>query len=50
VARKLLALGNHVSPDQTLHVIEEDPDGDRILESARASTASPAEWTRASTS
>ena len=31
---KLLALGNHVSPTETLHVIKEDPDDDRILECA----------------
>jgi putative PIN family toxin of toxin-antitoxin system len=33
---KLLALGNHVSPTETLHVIKEDPDDDRILECAAA--------------
>jgi predicted nucleic acid-binding protein len=33
---KLLALGNHVSPTETLHVIEKDPDDDRILECAAA--------------
>jgi predicted nucleic acid-binding protein len=27
-------LGNHVSPTETLHVIKEDPDDDRILECA----------------
>ena len=31
---KLLALGNHVSPTESLHVIQEDPDDDRILECA----------------
>jgi putative PIN family toxin of toxin-antitoxin system len=31
---KLLALGNHVSPKETLHVIKEDPDDDRVLECA----------------
>jgi len=31
---KLLALGNHVSPTETLHVIKEDPNDDRILECA----------------
>ena len=31
---KLLALGNHVSPTETLHVVEEDPADDRILECA----------------
>jgi uncharacterized protein len=31
---KLTALGNHVSPAETLHVIKEDPDDDRILECA----------------
>ena len=31
---KLLALGNHVSPTETLNVIKEDPDDDRILECA----------------
>ena len=31
---KLLALGNHVSPTETLHAIKEDPDDDRILECA----------------
>ena len=31
---KLLALGNHVSPSETLHVVKEDPDDDRILECA----------------
>jgi predicted nucleic acid-binding protein len=31
---KLRALGNHVSPTETLHVIKEDPDDDRILECA----------------
>jgi hypothetical protein len=31
---KLLALGNHASPTETLHVIKEDPDDDRILECA----------------
>jgi putative PIN family toxin of toxin-antitoxin system len=31
---KLLALGNRVSPKETLHVIKEDPDDDRILECA----------------
>ena len=31
---KLLTLGNHVSPTETLHVIKEDPDDDRILECA----------------
>jgi hypothetical protein len=29
---KLRALGNHVSPTETLRVIKEDPDDDRILE------------------
>jgi predicted nucleic acid-binding protein len=33
---KLRALGNHVSPTETLHVIKEDPDDDRILECASA--------------
>ena len=33
---KLLALGNHVSPTETLHVIKEDPADDRILECAAA--------------
>ncbi len=31
---KLLALGNHVYSTETLYVIEEDPDDDRILECA----------------
>ena len=31
---RLRALGNHVSPTETLHVIKEDPDDDRILECA----------------
>ncbi|MDP9170385.1 MAG: putative toxin-antitoxin system toxin component, PIN family [Acidobacteriota bacterium] len=31
---KLRALGNHVSPTETLHVIKEDSDDDRILECA----------------
>ncbi len=31
---RLRALGNHVSPTETLHVIIEDPDDDRILECA----------------
>jgi predicted nucleic acid-binding protein len=33
---KFLALGNHVSPTETVHVIviKEDPDDDRILECA----------------
>jgi uncharacterized protein len=31
---KLNALGNQVSPAETLHVIKEDPDDDRILEGA----------------
>jgi putative PIN family toxin of toxin-antitoxin system len=31
---KLLALGNYVSPTETLHIIKEDPDDDRILECA----------------
>jgi putative PIN family toxin of toxin-antitoxin system len=31
---KLLALGNRVSPTETLHIINEDPDDDRILECA----------------
>ena len=34
--QKLLALGNRVSPTETLHVIKEDPDDDRILECAAA--------------
>jgi predicted nucleic acid-binding protein len=29
---KLLALGNQVSPTETLNVVKEDPDDDRILE------------------
>ena len=33
---KLLALGNYVSPTETLHVIREDPADDRILECAAA--------------
>jgi putative PIN family toxin of toxin-antitoxin system len=33
---KLRALGNHVSPTETLRVIMEDPDDDRILECAAA--------------
>lgn len=33
---KLRALGNHVSPTETLHVIKENPDDDRILERAAA--------------
>ena len=33
---KLLALGNYVSPIDTLHVVKEDPDDDRILECADA--------------
>jgi putative PIN family toxin of toxin-antitoxin system len=33
---KLLALGNHVSPTETLNVIKEDPDDNRILECAAA--------------
>ncbi len=31
---KLLALGNYVSPTETLQVVKEDPDDDRILECA----------------
>ena len=31
---KLLALGNHVSPAEILHVVNEDPADDRILECA----------------
>ena len=31
---KLLALGNYVSPAESLHVIKEDPTDDRILECA----------------
>jgi hypothetical protein len=31
---KLLALGDHVSPTETLHVVKDDPDDDRILECA----------------
>ena len=31
---KLLALGNRVCPTETLHVVKEDPDDDRILECA----------------
>jgi putative PIN family toxin of toxin-antitoxin system len=31
---KLRVLGNHVSPSETLFVIKEDPDDDRILECA----------------
>jgi putative PIN family toxin of toxin-antitoxin system len=31
---KLRVLGNHVSPTETLFVIKEDPDDDRILECA----------------
>jgi uncharacterized protein len=31
---KLLTLGNHVSPTETLHVVKEDPADDRILECA----------------
>jgi len=33
---KLRALGNHVVPAETLHIIKEDPDDDRILECAAA--------------
>ncbi len=33
---KLLAAGNYVVPTETLHVIKEDPDDDRILECAAA--------------
>lgn len=33
---KLLALGNHVAPVETLGVIEEDPDDNRVLECAAA--------------
>ena len=36
VRGKLLALGNHVSPAETLHVVKEDPADDRILECAAA--------------
>ena len=36
VRGKLLALGNHVSPAETLHVVKEDPADDRILECASA--------------
>ena len=35
-AGKLLAAGNYVVPTETLHVIKEDPDDDRILECAAA--------------
>jgi uncharacterized protein len=31
---KLLALGNYISPNETLQVVKEDPDDDRILECA----------------
>lgn len=31
---KLLAPGNHISPTETLHLVKEDPDDDRILECA----------------
>jgi uncharacterized protein len=31
---KLLALGNHVSPTEILHVVKEDPADDRVLECA----------------
>jgi hypothetical protein len=40
---KLLALGNHVSPAETLHVIKEDPDDDRILECATSKPFQTAE-------
>ena len=33
---KLLALGNYVTPTEILHVIQEDPADDRILECAAA--------------
>jgi uncharacterized protein len=33
---KLLAVGNHVFPTETVRVIKEDPDDDRILECAAA--------------
>ena len=36
---KLLALGNHVSPTETLNVIKEGPDADRILEGAAAASS-----------
>jgi putative PIN family toxin of toxin-antitoxin system len=36
VRGKLLALGNHVSPAETLYVVKEDPADDRILECASA--------------
>lgn len=32
--QRLFALGNRVSPKETLHIIKEDPDDDRILECA----------------
>ncbi len=35
---KLLALGNRVSPTETVRAIKEDPDDDRILECAAAQT------------
>ena len=31
---RLFALGNRISPKETLHIIKEDPDDDRILECA----------------
>lgn len=31
---KILSLGNHIQPMETLNVIEEDPDDNRILECA----------------
>jgi putative PIN family toxin of toxin-antitoxin system len=36
---KLLALGNYVSPTETLRVVKEDPADDRILECAAAATS-----------
>jgi putative PIN family toxin of toxin-antitoxin system len=33
---KLLSIGNHVSPAETVSVIKEDPDDDRVLECAAA--------------
>jgi uncharacterized protein len=36
---KLLTLGNYISPTETLHVIREDPDDDRILECAAAANS-----------
>ncbi len=36
VRAKLLSIGNHVSPKDTVTAIKEDPDDDRVLECAAA--------------